>query len=150
MYRRLVNNKIRFPMDCREICVDKSFRWYSGIESGGPVATCSVSRLQFEEREFAYAEAVSELANLGSAIPEGDFSNAVAKRFGGGSLASDRPASSGSALGASDDSAPVSVPSSAFFSLSLASRPSTRLRSASKTSVFGPRFFGTASAQRTG
>lgn len=37
---------------------------------------------------------------------------------------------------------------SAFFSLNLASRPSTRFRSASRTSVLGPRFLGTASVKR--
>ena len=36
---------------------------------------------------------------------------------------------------------------SAFFSLNLASNPSTRFRRASKTSVLGPRFFGTASIE---
>jgi len=37
------------------------------------------------------------------------------------------------------------VSGSAFFSFSRASRPSTLLSSASKTSVLGPLFFGTAS-----
>ena len=37
---------------------------------------------------------------------------------------------------------------SAFFSLNLASKPSTRFRSASRTSVLGPRFLGTASVKR--
>lgn len=36
---------------------------------------------------------------------------------------------------------------SAFFSLNLASSPSTRFNSASNTSVFGPRFLGTASVK---
>lgn len=83
---------------------------------------------------------------MASAV-EGDLSAALAMRFRGGSAASAGPASSGSALCASEDSA-ASVPSSAFFSLSLASRPSTRFSRASRTSVLGPRFFGTASALR--
>lgn len=40
------------------------------------------------------------------------------------------------------------VGDSAFFSLSLASSPSTRFRRASSTSVLGPRFFGTASGSK--
>lgn len=41
----------------------------------------------------------------------------------------------------------VEAPGWSFFSFSLASSPSTRLRSASRTSVLGPLFFGTASVQ---
>lgn len=41
----------------------------------------------------------------------------------------------------------VEAPGWSFFSFSLASSPSTRLRRASRTSVLGPLFFGTASVQ---
>jgi hypothetical protein len=43
----------------------------------------------------------------------------------------------------------VGVPGSVFFSFSRCSNPSTRFRRASSTSVFGPLFFGTASANGT-
>lgn len=42
----------------------------------------------------------------------------------------------------------VEVAGWSFFSFSLASSPSTLFNRASKTSVLGPRFFGTASGQR--
>lgn len=75
----------------------------------------------------------------------GALSDPLAIRFRGGSI--------GSAPLPSDSSGVTSFPASssfdddpsAFFSLSLASSPSTRLSSASSTSVLGPRFLGTAS-----
>lgn len=46
---------------------------------------------------------------------------------------------------ASLPSAPPSSPPFSFWSLSCCSRPSTRFNNASRMSVFGPRFLGTAS-----
>lgn len=48
------------------------------------------------------------------------------------------------------DGESVSGEASVFLSLSWASKPSTLFNRASKTSVLGPRFFGTASVNRKG
>lgn len=81
----------------------------------------------------------------------GDVRESVAIRLGAGSPESDAepsmtadPEIGAKSLGASRDVGDVC---SAFFSLSLASSPSTRFSRASSTSVFGPRFLGTASVK---
>lgn len=77
--------------------------------------------------------------------------SSVARRLATGSMASrsagclfvDASAAGGSCVVNTDEDDGCSL--SAFFSFSLASNPSTLFKRASKTSVFGPRFFGTAS-----
>jgi len=68
---------------------------------------------------------------------EGDRSGA------GGSVVSATP----SVFAGGGCSAVGEPPDDFFFSLSWASKPSTRLSKASSTSVLGPRFLGTASAK---
>jgi hypothetical protein len=77
--------------------------------------------------------------------------SSVARRLATGSATSrsavclfvDDSAVEGSCVVDSDEDGGCSL--SAFFSFSLASNPSTLFKRASKTSVFGPRFLGTAS-----
>lgn len=83
----------------------------------------------------------------------GDVLASVATRLATGSPDSDivlsttaGPEPDATSLAASRD---VGETCSAFFSLNLASKPSTRFSSASSTSVFGPRFLGTASMKPT-
>lgn len=83
----------------------------------------------------------------------GDVLASVATRLAAGSPDSDvvlsttaGPEPDATSIAASRD---VGETCSAFFSLSLASKPSTRFSSASSTSVFGPRFLGTASIKPT-
>lgn len=80
--------------------------------------------------------------------PWGDLLSLFAMRLGGGSGVSELSGSFTAALWESDEApAKASVSSSVFFSLSFASRPSTLFNRASKTSVLGPRFLGTASGE---
>lgn len=80
-------------------------------------------------------------------VSQGDARASIAIRLGAGSPPSpaweaDTEVSALPNIGAF---AMVGDASSSFFSRSFASSPSTLFKSASSTSVFGPRFFGTAS-----
>lgn len=91
---------------------------------------------------------VGPIDGIWAGLPADDLLRSTATRFAGGS-----PGSSGSTpvlLGARASVDVVGDNRSVFFSLSCASNPSTRFNSASKTSVFGPRFLGTASVTKAG
>lgn len=84
--------------------------------------------------------------DISGASPEfGDVLASPANRLGAGSPDSEAAASVAARLPSPPASRDVGEICSAFFSLNLASSPSTRFNSASSTSVLGPRFLGTAS-----
>jgi hypothetical protein len=86
------------------------------------------------------------LGDISGACPEfGDVLTSQAIRLEAGSPDSEAATSTGVRVVSPAASRDVGEICSAFFSLNFASSPSTRFSRASSTSVFGPRFLGTAS-----
>lgn len=158
-----IHNVERPVVEAIEVGIEKSICLYAGC-GGVPIVVISILSV-FNKADARYiyiyirrgathpvvdvcGEKSGSSVTLGVVVVV--FSS-VARRLATGSAAS-RSAGCLFVGGSATESSCVVDPGeddgcslSAFFSFSLASNPSTLFKRASKTSVFGPRFFGTAS-----
>lgn len=104
----------------------------------------SPGHLNINVYPYSYLEVDLRCVTILRPSPSDDLLLSVASLLGAGSTTSVSSSSSSSAS-ATAESPPFEASPSAFFSFSFASSPSTRFSNASRTSVFGPRFLGTAS-----